>query len=169
MENKIEMLEISGAQDIQALIGCTITAVTDAGEGNDEGIFLDCKDEAGNRVCFVISEDGSWHFYNGKKKSINAEQLGELAMLAGCSDVNSVHFNRVDPLTEIVIKPIGFNATDRVLTMLRRIFPSLIVSESEWNFEGELHQIHHCDDPNYDFVITIATMPGNIINDIGGN
>ena len=39
-------------------------------------------------------------------------------MLAGCSDIDSVHFNRVDPLTEIVIKPIGPNAADRVLTIL---------------------------------------------------
>lgn len=167
MEKKIVMVEVSGAQDIQAMVGCTVTAVTDEGKDN-EGIILDCKDEAGNRVCFAISDDGSLHFYDSKKEGITVEQYGELAMLAGCSDIDSVHFNRVDPLTEIVIKPIGPNAADRVLTILRVVFPSLEVRESDWEFESETCPMYYCGDPNYYFIITVAVMPENIIKDIGG-
>lgn len=169
MENRIEMVEVFGAQAIQALIGCTVTAVSDAGEGNDEGIFLDCKDADSNRVCFSISEDGSWHFYNSKKKDTTVEQMCALAMLSGCSDIDSISFNNVDPLVEIVIKPIGTNAADRVLTMLREIFPNLEVRNDEWDFEGGLYPTYSCSDPGYNFIISVAVMPENAIKGIGGN
>lgn len=166
MENKIEMIEVSGAQDIQALVGCTVTVVTDEVDG--EGIFLDCKDEGGNRVCFAISEDGSRHFYDSKREGITVEQYGELAMLAGCSDIDSVHFNRVDPLTEIVIKPTGTNSAVRVLEILRGIFKNLEVRESDWEFEGETGTMYLCSDPNYYFIITVAVVPTNTLKGAGG-
>lgn len=167
MEKKIIMHEVSSAEDIQALVGCTVTAVTDEVEGN-EGIFLDCKDAAGNRVCFDISE-GALHFYDSKRGGITVEQYGKLAILAGCTDIDSVHFNRVDPLTEIVIKPIGPNAADRVMIILKGIFPSLEVRESDWEFEGETCSMYCCSDPNYYFIITVAVMPRSVIKGINGN
>jgi len=166
---KIEMSEVYGAQDLKALNGCTINTVSGANGDESEGLYFDCKDEAGNLVSFLIMEDGSWHFHDSKKKSITVEQFGELAMLTGCSDIDSVHFNSVDPLIEIVIKPIGTKAADRVLTILRGIFPKLEVRGNEWDFEGELHPLYCCGDPGYNFIISVAVMPENVIKGIGGN
>lgn len=169
MEKKIETYEVSGAQDIQALVGCMVTAVTDTGEGNEEGLVLDCKDENGNLVSLLILEDGSWHFHDGKRENITAELLGELAMLASCSDIDSVHFNNVNPLLETIIKSIGANSANRVLTLLQEIFPRLEVRESEWDFKGKLHPMYCCTDPNYYLIITVAVMPKNTDMGIVGN
>lgn len=169
MEKKIVMNEVYSIEEVQALVGCTITSVQSYVPDEDEGICIDCEDKDKNLVSFLIAEDGTWHFHNGKKKKITVGQLGEIAMLTGSSDIDSVHFLRVSPLTEIVIKPIGINAADRVLTILRRIFLSLEVRENKWDFEGELHPMHQCNDQSYDFAITVAVMPRNITNDIGGN
>ena len=158
MENFISMNEVFSSKEIQGLVGCRITSVQ--GHGTEgEGICMDCEDDAGNQVIFLISEDGSFHFHNGKKKNITVEQLGELAILTGCSDIESVHFNSADPLVEIIIKPIGSNATDRVLTLLRGTFPMLEVTEDKWDFEGELHPTYQCSDPDYNFTFTVAVMP----------
>lgn len=124
MDKKIVMSEVHSAQELQALTGCTITTVSDAGRGDDEGLCLDCKDNDGNLVSFLILEDGSWHFHNGKKVSISADQFGELALLTSCPDIDSVHFNSANPFTEIVIRSIGPSAADRVLTILKGIFQS---------------------------------------------
>lgn len=43
MENKIVLGGVSGAQDIKALEGCTISSVTEANEDNGEGLCFDCK------------------------------------------------------------------------------------------------------------------------------
>lgn len=170
MKKKIVMVEVCHHQELQALKGCVITHVLGVDENEDAGgVLLDCKDENGNLVSLAISEDGSWHFYDAKMEGITAEQYGELAMLAGCSDIDSVHFNgMIGSLTEIVIKPIGPNSADRVLIRLRGIFSMLEVKEIEWDFEGEQHPMYCCSDPNYYFIITVAVMPEIIPKDIGG-
>jgi len=160
MEKKIEMVEVYGTQDLKALVGCMVNAVTDTddGEGN-EGISLDCSDENGNIVCLAISEDGSMHFYDEKREGITAEQCRELVMLAGCLDIDTVHFNNADPLIEIVIKPIGTNAADRVMTILKGIFPMLEVEESQWDYLHTLQPMYCCSDPNFYLIITVSVLP----------
>lgn len=79
-------------------------------------------------------------------------------MLMGCSDIDSVHFHNTDPLTEIVIKAIGENAADRVLTMIKGFFPKLEISEDKWEFEGELQPMYQCSDSSYDLMIVVAVM-----------
>ena len=169
MEKKIVMSEVYGAQDLKALEGCTITSVTGLDEEGAEGVCIDCRSNDGNLVIFMIQEDGTMNFYNGKKKSITADQLGELAMLSGCSDIDSVHFNNLEPLVEIIIKPIGNNAADRVMTMLKGIFSGLGVRDAEWNHEGKRYPMYCCSDQDYNFHITVAVMPKDIIKGIGGN
>ena len=158
MDKKIVMHEVSGAQDVWALMGCTVTAITGADGDKGDGLILDFKDENDNLVCLSISEDGM-HFYDSKREDITVKQYGDLAMLAGCSDIDSVHFNNLDPLIEIAIKPIGPNAADRVMAILKEIFPTLEVNEAEWNFEGELQPMYLCSDQNYYFHITVAVLP----------
>ena len=159
MEKKI-MYEVSSHKELQALKGCTITNVLGVDENEDAGgVLLECEDKNGNEVSLCISEDGSWSFYDGGTKYLTNAQFGELAMLAGCSDVESVHFNNVDPLVEIAIKPIGTNAADRVLTILRGIFPMLKVVGSKWEFDGELHPMYLCSDPSYNLMIAVAVLP----------
>ena len=157
---KIVMHEVFSAKDLQPLVGCTITAIHPA-EG-EEGALIISKDEAGDEVSFLISEDGSWSFHDDKTKYLTPEQFGELAMLAGCSDIDSVIFNNVKPLIEIVIKTLGPKTTDRVLIILGSLFSNLEVKESDWDFEGELHDLLHpmylCSDPNYNLMITVAVL-----------
>jgi len=164
MENKIVLKEVSGAEEIKALEGCTITSVTAADDAG-EGLCFDCKDADGNLVSFLITEEGSWHFHNSGKKSITTEQLGEIAMLTGCSDIDSVHFHNTDPLTEIVIKAIGPNAADRVLKMIKGFFPKLEITEDKWEFEGKPQPMYQCSDSSYDLMIVVAVIP-NEFNDI---
>jgi len=154
---KIVMHEVFSAKDLQPLVGCTITAIHPA-EG-EEGALIISKDEAGDEVSFLISEDGSWSFHDDKTKYLTPEQFGELAMLAGCSDIDSVIFNNVKPLIEIVIKTLGPKTTDRVLIILRGIFPMLKVVGSKWEFDGELHPMYLCSDPNYNLMIAVAVLP----------
>jgi len=90
MEKKIMMSQVYSAEDLKALEGCTITSVTEPDEEDAKWVCIDCKDNDDNLVSFMILEDGSWHFHDSRKKSITAEQYGELAMLAGCSDIDSV-------------------------------------------------------------------------------
>jgi len=162
MGKKIEMHEVSSHKELQALKGCTITNVLGVDENEDAGgVLLDCKDEYGNLVSLAISEDGSWRFFDSKRESITVEQFGEIAMLAGCSDIDSVLFNRVTPMIEIVIKPTGPKAADRVVAMLLFILPSMEVRESKWDFESELHPMYLCSDPNYNLIITVAVMPAH--------
>ncbi len=157
MENEIVLGEVSGAEDIKALEGCTITSIT-AADDNGEGLCMDCKDDDGNLVSFLITEEGSWHFYNGGKKSITTEQLGEIAMLTGCSDIDSIHFNNSDPLVDIVIKAIGPNAADRVLTILKEIFPRLEVIETKLKSEGNILPMYQCSDLSYELRIYVAVI-----------
>ena len=154
---KIVMHEVFSAKDLQPLVGCTITAIHPA-EG-EEGALIISKDEAGDEVSFLISEDGSWSFHDDKTKYLTPEQFGELAMLAGCSDIDSVHFNTLAPMIEIAIKPIGVHAGDRVLTMLRGFIPNLEVVKSKWEFDGELHPMYLCSDPSYNLMIAVAVLP----------
>lgn len=161
---KITMHEVSAAEEIKALEGCTITSVF-GNEDNEkeEWIGLDCKDKDGNVVSLVVSEDGTLHFYDSREKCITSDQLGELAMLAGCSDIDSVNFNNLDPLIEIIIKPIGPNAADRVLTILKEMFSGgLEINECKWNFERELHPMYQCSDPEGNLMISVAVMPKSI-------
>lgn len=154
--------EVCSAEEVQDLVGCSITAVLDTSGSDGEGLCFDCKDVDGNLVSFLVSEEGTFHLYNGKKKSITKSQLGELAMLTGCSDIDSVHFNRVDPMVETVIKAIGPNAANRVMTILKEIFPKLEVEETEWDLEGELHPMYQCSDPDYNLMIVVAVMPRKV-------
>lgn len=158
MENTIMMREVHEAQELKALEGCIITSVTGPDEEGAEGVCIDCRDKDENLVSFMILENGSWHFHDGKMNSITVEQFGELSMLSGCPDIDSVHFHNVDPLIEIVIKAKGSNAADRVLTMLKGIFPMLVVSEDKWEFEGETQPMFQCSDPSYDVIIAVAVM-----------
>lgn len=164
---KIVMHEVFSAKDIQALVGCTITAIHPA-EG-EEGALIISEDEAGDEVSFLIAEDGSWSFFDDKTKYLTPEQLGELAMLAGCSDIESVHFNNVDPMVEVSIKPVGANAADRVMAILGGIFPNLEVKESKWNFEDELHPMYLCSDSGYNLMITVAVLPKDFNEGINGD
>ncbi|HWQ40560.1 MAG TPA: hypothetical protein VN456_00820 [Desulfosporosinus sp.] len=163
MEKKIVMVEVCNHQELMALKGCTITDVLGVDKNEDAGgVLLECKDDNGNKVSFSILEDGSWHFYDSKMEGITAEQYGELAMLAECSDIDSVHFNgMIGSLTEIVIKVKGHNSADRVLTILRGIFKNLEIRESDWKFEGETCPMYLCSDPNCYFIITVALMLEN--------
>ena len=161
MENKIVMHEVCNHRELMALKGCIITNVLGVDENEDAGgVLLECKNENGNEVSLCISEDGSLHFYNSKMEGITVEQWGELAMLAGCSDIDSIHFNGVDPLTEIVIKPIGNSAADRVMTILKGIFAGLEVEEADWECGADTQPMYLCSDQNYYFHITVAVMPG---------
>jgi len=161
MKKEIVMHEVCNHQELMALKGCTITSVLGVDENVDAGgVLLECKDENGNEVSLCISENGQWHFYDAKMMNITVEQFGELAMLADCSDIDSVHFNgMIGSLTEIIIKAIGPNSADRVLTILNDIFPMLEVKESEWNFEDVLYPMYCCSDPNCYIIVTVAVMP----------
>lgn len=57
--------EISSAQELQALVGCKVTSVTEA--NGDEGICINCEDESRKLVGFLITEEGSWHLYRGEE------------------------------------------------------------------------------------------------------
>ena len=164
---KIEMHEVFSAKDLQSLVGCTITAIHPA-EG-EEGALIISNDEAGDEVSFLITEDGSWHFHDDKVKYLTPEQFGELAMLSGSSDVDSVHFNTLAPMIEIAIKPIGVHAADRVMALLRGFIPTLEVMESKWEFDGELHPMFLCSDPSYDLMITVAVLPEDFTEGINGD
>lgn len=162
------MVQVCDAQELKALEGCTITSITGGDGYRGEGLFLHCKNETGNRVDFLISEDESWHLYDSKMEGITAEQYGEIAMLADCQDIDFVHFHGMAPIIEIIIKPIGSSAADHVLATLRGIFPRLEVEETKWDFEGEQHPMYLCGDQNYYFTITVAVMPLDTIRDIRG-
>ena len=169
MEKKIiTMVEVCDSQELVALVGCTVTAVTGADGDKGEGLCIDCKDEDGNFVGFLITEEGAWHFCDSRRKGITIEQYGKIAMLAGCSDIDTVHFNNADPLVEVVIKPIGNNAADRVVTLLKGIFPGLEVKERDWEFEGETQPMYGCSDPNYYLLINVAVLPESILDGIVG-
>lgn len=56
--------EIHSAEELKMLQGCKITSIT-GGDGGED-FCLDCADEAGNLVSFLILEDGTWHLYLGK-------------------------------------------------------------------------------------------------------
>lgn len=165
---KIEMHEVHGTKELEALKGCLITGISRANEDEEQGLCLDCKDESGNLVSLVILGDGSMHFCDTKKENLTFTQLGELAMLTECSDIDSVQFNNADPLIEIVIKPIGVNSANRVIDLLRELFPKLQVCESKWNFEGEFHPMFSCCDPTYYLLINVAVLPKNILKGIIG-
>lgn len=154
MEKKIVMNEVYSAQDLQALNGCTISAVYDEGE-NDEYLCLDCKDVDGNLFSFSITKEGVWNFYDSSKKSMSVEQFGVLAELTRYSDIESVHFDSFDPFRRIVINTTSYNSADRVITVLKENFPMLVVHKREWEFECELHSKYHCCDPMYNFTIVI--------------
>lgn len=164
MDKKVKYSKVCSAQELQDLVGSTITSVQSYETVEDEGLYIDSEDEDGNLLSFLISGNGSWHFYNCRKRNITVEQIGQLAMLTECSDIDSVHFNRDTPFIEIVIKPIGTNAADRVLTVLRGIFPKLEVSKDKWEFKGEFQPMYQCDDPSYNFMITVAVMPNDLGN-----
>ena len=167
MKKEIVMHEVSHYSELQALVGCTITDVEKVDPCEDAGgAFIRCYDKNGNEVSLCINEDNSWHFYDAKVVNVTAEQLGELAILAACSDIESVHFNNVDPLIGVVIKPIGMSAAGRVMTILRGIFPGLEVKESRWNFEGGVYLMYLCNDPNYYLNITVAVLPEDFIDGI---
>lgn len=162
MEKKIVMVEVCNHRELMSLKGCTITSVSGVDENEDAGgVLLECKDDNGNEVGLCISENGQWHFYDSRMKNITAEQLGELAMLVDCSDIDSVHFNRLKPLIEIVIKPLGTDAAYRVLTIIEKMFPNIEAKEGEWDFEDEHRPMYLCSEPDYNLIITVAVMPEN--------
>lgn len=170
MKKEIVMHEVCHYSELMALRGCTITDVLGVDEDEDAGgVLLECEDKNGNEVSFCINEDGSWHFYDAKVVNVTAEQLGELAMLTECSDINSVSFSNAASMVEIVIKPTGANAADRVITILGGSFPMLEVTESDWEFEGETCSMYLCGDPSYNLMITVAVLPEDFANGIDGD
>ncbi len=151
--------EVCCAAELQRMVDCTITAVYGQGVDGDEGLCIDCLDKEGNSVNFLLTEEGTMHLYDSTKKSITAEQFGEIAMLAGCSDIDSINFNNAEPLIEIIIRVLGPNTADRVITILSGFFPRLQVSKSEWDFEGKPSFMYLCSDPDYDIAVTVAVIP----------
>lgn len=158
MENTIMMREVYEVQELKSLEGCVITSVTGPYKEGDEGVCIDCRDKDENLVSFIVLGDGSWHLHNGKKKSVTAEQIGEISLLAGCSDIDSVHFHNVDPIIEAVIKVNSLNSADRVLTMLKESFPTMGAIEDKWEFEGKLQPMFQCNALDYDLMIVVAVM-----------
>lgn len=158
----IRMSEAYSAEDLQALVGCTITDVTSSEPtepDENEMLSINCRDADGGLVSFLILGDGTWQFYDGKEEKAIIEQFGKLAMLTTYPDMNSVQFNSAWPLAEIVIKPKGVRSADRVITLLKEIFPVIEVIEDTWVFEGETLPIYHCDAESYDLTITVSVLP----------
>lgn len=156
------MSEVCSVQELSALSGCTMNAVYRLGEEKyeyEQQLCLDLMNKEGKLVAYFRLVNGAWHFH----KSITVDQVGELVKLIGCADIHSIHFNSfnsVNDLPVILIKPIGISAVDRVLTILRGIFPMLKVSESvsEWDFDGRLHTTHQCTDPSYNVTIVVFNI-----------
>lgn len=170
MKKEIVMHEVCHYRELMALKGCAITDVLGVDEDEDAGgVLLECEDKNGNEVSLCISEDGSWAFYDGGTKYLTTEQYGRIVKLIEDPMIDSVHFNNVNPLTEIVIKPIGANAADHVMTMLRRIFPNLEVVKSKWEFDSEFPPMFLCSDSNYSLMITVAVLPEDFTEGINGD
>lgn len=164
----IEMREIYESSQLKNMEGCLITSVTGVNEEGDGGICIDCVDKDKNLISFISLSDGTLYFYDSKKKTITAQQFGDIALLSGCCDVDSVHFLNAKSFTEIIIKVISPNAAERVLAILKDIFPMLVVNLGDWEFEGDLQPMYLCNDRGYCIDITIAVMPA-VVEGIGGN
>jgi|GEM_PF-6858447 len=164
---KTVMCEVHSAEEVQALVGCTITTVSEPDDGDSEGLCLDCKDKDGNLVSFLIMEDGSWHWHNSKdfvKKNFTTEQYGAISQLVEDPMVDCVNINNFSPMLEIVIKVFGDRAANRVLTKINSIFPMLeIGGPSEWTFEGKPRPMYSCYDPTYIPSIVVGVMPDKFI------
>jgi len=162
MKNRIVMHEIDSAQELQALDGCTITSVYGHGPDGDEGLCLDCQDEGGNLVSFLITEEGTWHLHDAKdyiKKNITLEQYGGIAQLFEKPMVDSICIRNLGHMVEIVIKVIGEERLEPIFTAIKGMFPMLEAIENRWNFEGEFYPMYCCGDPDYNLDISIAVMP----------
>lgn len=159
---KIVMREVCSAEEIQGLSGCTITNVSGPEDDGVGGVCLDCKDEAGNLVSFLIMEDGSWHFYDARdhvKKNLTLEQYGGIAQLFDHPMVDSICIKKLGSIAEIVIKVIGEERVEPIFAAIKGMFPMLEAIESRWDFEGEFYPMYNCGDPGYNLDISIAVMP----------
>jgi len=162
MGNRIVMREVCCAEELQALNGCTITSVYGHGPDGDEGLCLDCQDEGGNLVSFLITEEGSWHIYDSKehaKKNLTFEQYGRIAYLFADAMVDSMYIRHLGPVADIVVKVVGQEAAARVLEDIKIMFPQLEVSESERTFEGENYPSYRCDIPNINLELALVIIP----------
>ena len=156
----IVMHEVSGAEDVKALEGCTISAVCEE-DSDGEGIRLECISREGNCVYLSLLENGSWFFHNSQdfpKKKLSVEQYGKIAKLVDDLAVDSVDFNTVSDSVEIVIKVFCKDEVDRILADVKGVLPSLVVSECRWILDGRPYPMYRCFDEDYFLDITIVHM-----------